>query len=281
MMDATQLGSQLRRARENCGLSQQAVAKALDLPRTAVVNMEQGSRAVSTLELMKLAKVYGCSAADLLVPDDKTGTENPYVVLQRVLPDMEHAPEVKSAIQRLLDLYGEGMELRRMLGQEIGQKTPNYATQMTNAGDAIRQGEAVAQEERRRLGLGNAPVRNMAEIISGQGIWATAAQLPDSLSGLFVNHQTTGKAILVNRSHPPARRHFSYSHEYAHALFDHNDAAPITWRGNSSIFMEKRANAFAAAFLMPPAGIAEQMVEINKGRLGRHAQSGLISTTVR
>ena len=65
MVDAMQLGNRLRAARERCRLSQQAVADALDLPRTAVTNMESGSRSVSTLELTKLAEIYRYSAAPL------------------------------------------------------------------------------------------------------------------------------------------------------------------------------------------------------------------------
>jgi len=272
MIDATQLGNRLRVARERRGLSQQAVADALDLPRTAVTNMESGSRAVSTLELTKLAEIYGYSAAFFLAANEEPEAEDLSVVLHRALPEMEHAPEVETAVQRLLDLYCEGAVLRRMLDQTIEQTVPNYAARMTNVGDSIRQGEAVAQEERRRVGLGNSPIRNIAEFISDQGIWTAATELPDSLSGLFVNHPTVGLAILVNRQHWPVRRHFSYSHEYAHALFDRSETVTTTRRENSSELMEKRANAFAAAFLMPPEGVAEQLAQIDKGHPSRLAQ---------
>ena len=47
-MNAKDLGRRLRSAREARGLSQQAVAHALSLPRTAVTQLEAGSRSVST-----------------------------------------------------------------------------------------------------------------------------------------------------------------------------------------------------------------------------------------
>jgi hypothetical protein len=37
---------------------------------------------------------------------------------------------------------------------------------VASAGEAIRQGEIVALEERRRLGLGSAPIGNIAEMIA-------------------------------------------------------------------------------------------------------------------
>ena len=49
-----------------------------------------------------------------------------------------------------------------------------------------RIGEVVAREERQRLRLGTAPIVNPAEMISDQGVWTAATDLPNGLSGLFV-----------------------------------------------------------------------------------------------
>ena len=57
-VEAEELGRRLRVAREARGLSQEAVAEALGLPRTAITQMEAGNRSVSTLELAKLAGLY-------------------------------------------------------------------------------------------------------------------------------------------------------------------------------------------------------------------------------
>lgn len=52
------IGARLKKAREYLGLSQQEVATALNLPRTAVSMMESGQRGVESLELKALAKLY-------------------------------------------------------------------------------------------------------------------------------------------------------------------------------------------------------------------------------
>ena len=52
------IGARLREARDYLGLSQQEVATALSLPRTAVSMMESGQRGVDSLELKALAKLY-------------------------------------------------------------------------------------------------------------------------------------------------------------------------------------------------------------------------------
>ena len=52
------LGQRLREARESLGLPQSAVADHLDIPRTAVSEIEGGRRRVTFLELKRLASLY-------------------------------------------------------------------------------------------------------------------------------------------------------------------------------------------------------------------------------
>jgi Zn-dependent peptidase ImmA (M78 family) len=172
----------------------------------------------------------------------------------------------------MVELCKVGADLRSKLEQHRDVVVPNYRAALHSTSDVIRQAELVAAEERRRLGLGNAPLSNIAEIITAQGIWVAAAELPDDFSGLFLSHADVGLAILVNVSHSLVRRRFSYAHEYAHALFDREEVITATRRTNASALVEKRANAFAAAFLMPAEGISEQLRQIKKGSPSRQAQ---------
>jgi transcriptional regulator with XRE-family HTH domain len=52
------MGARLRQAREYLGLSQEAVAEALGIPRASVSAIESGRRKVSSLELRDLARLY-------------------------------------------------------------------------------------------------------------------------------------------------------------------------------------------------------------------------------
>lgn len=56
--DREDLGARLREAREYLNLSQDEVAKALSLPRSAMSLMEAGQRKVDALELKRLAEIY-------------------------------------------------------------------------------------------------------------------------------------------------------------------------------------------------------------------------------
>lgn len=57
-IDRQELGVRLKEAREYLELSQDEVASALSVPRSAVSLMEAGQRKVDALELQKLAEIY-------------------------------------------------------------------------------------------------------------------------------------------------------------------------------------------------------------------------------
>ena len=56
--DRQKLGERLKEAREYVGLKQEDVAKKLGIPRSALSNVEAGSRKVDAIELAQLAKLY-------------------------------------------------------------------------------------------------------------------------------------------------------------------------------------------------------------------------------
>jgi Zn-dependent peptidase ImmA (M78 family)/transcriptional regulator with XRE-family HTH domain len=272
MTEAELIGRRIREARDRRDISQQKVADALGIPRTAVTNIEAGTRNVSTLELTKLGALFNLSPAAFL---DGSAVSDLAVVRARALSEATSSPEFGLVIDRMIDLCREGAELRRLLEQDTTVSMPNYAQRIANSGDAVRQGEARAREERRRLGLGNAPIGNLPELIGDQGIWVASAakdDFPDDVSGLFLHHSLIGMAVLINGSHRPVRQRFSYAHEYGHALFDRQEELRLTQNRNSNELVEKRANAFAAGFLMPAGGVLDQLRVRGKGQPSRQAQ---------
>jgi Zn-dependent peptidase ImmA (M78 family)/transcriptional regulator with XRE-family HTH domain len=259
-LDPKTLGRRLREARENRRLTQEQAAQAIGVSRTAIVHIESGSRSLSTLELSGLAKLYHRSIADFFGEDETQPAreEDPLVVLHRLPRELVDDPKINEQVFRCVELCAIGVELETTLGFEGSVHTPFYELKApTRAAEATRQGERVAEEERRRLGLGHGPIADMADLIATQGVWASGVEgLPDELSGIFLRHSSIGMVILVNNDHRRRRRRFSYAHEYAHALLDRKTtSAAVTTRENAHEFLERRANAFAAAFLMPADGV--------------------------
>lgn len=70
-----QLSTRLRDLREYLGLSQALVAERTGLPRSAISDIERGLRKVDSLELKRLANVYGVSASSLLDGEEAPTTE--------------------------------------------------------------------------------------------------------------------------------------------------------------------------------------------------------------
>lgn len=282
------LGRRLREARDNCGLSQQAVADSLGLPRTAITQLEAGNRSVSTLELAQLAELYNRPVADFF-QEEPLHEDDLLVALHRIAPGLDVSSDIKGQVAHCLSICREGCSLEQILGRSPVSGPPAYTLSPPRiAAEAVAQGEQVAVQERKRLGLGNAPIADMAELISDQGIWASGVNLPDEMSGLFLRHASIGMAILVNLKHVRARKRFSYAHEYAHALLDRDRTVTVSTQDNASELIEKRANAFAAAFLMPASGVEEVLRSLDKGLPSRYEQvvfdvatEGRIDTQIR
>lgn len=264
-MNQNNIASKLRLAREAIGLTQEKAAHSIGLPRTAITKMESGERPISTLELTNLARLYHRSISYFF--NDEVG-DDLLVELYRVAPGLNKTPEVRKHVDMCIDLCRQGIVLERILGNRVGTYLPSYNYIVPkSAQEAIKQGENIAKQERSRLGLGSSPVGDIAELISNQNIWTSSANFPDSMSGLFIHHDSIGLAIFVNDSHVRNRKRFSYAHEYAHALFDRNrdQAITVSSRENTSDMIEKRANAFAAEFLIPEEGVRDLLKIMNKG----------------
>lgn len=82
-IDQMTLASRLKDARTTASFTQEQVAKALELPRTAIVQFESGNRAVSTLELARLAQIYGRPIASFFSEAPPSEEEDVLVALFR------------------------------------------------------------------------------------------------------------------------------------------------------------------------------------------------------
>ena len=289
-MTPQELGTKLKQARESIGMSQADVAAALNLTRTAIAQMESGKRAVSTLELSRLATLYHRPVSAFFGASDTE--EDVLVALHRALPDFGARDAVKKQVSRYLNWCREGHNLERILGRGRRSVLPAYAPSVPrDSWQAVQQGEAIARQERKRLDLGRAPVPDMARLIRTQGIWASVAAFPDDISGLFLSHTSIGMAIFANAAHSRSRKRFAYAHEYAHALMEREAPVTLSQATNASELAEQRANAFATAFLLPADGIAALLENFGKGKqrvayydvamLARHFGVGYLAATYR
>lgn len=269
MVDEMELGKRLRLAREASGLTQDAVAAKLNLNRSAVSQIESGTRAVTSLELDKLAFLYGRDIREFLRGDFQE--KESLVALFRANPDVVESEEVMDSLRHCVALAREQSNLEKLL--DIYQNGRAIATYPVSAPgrkwDAIEQGEAIANEERQRLGLGFAPIEDIAELLESEGIRTSQVALSNDISGFTLNARDVGPLIVVNKKHPAVRRRYSYAHEYAHVLFDRSMSGVVSRESERNNMPEVRANAFAAAFLMPENGIRHYLATLGKDKASR------------
>jgi Zn-dependent peptidase ImmA (M78 family)/transcriptional regulator with XRE-family HTH domain len=263
MMD---VGKKIRQLREARGMSQEKLEKRLKLPQKALSRIESGERLPSTVELGQLSELFHVPVGEFF----KETVDDPFVALFRAAPGLAKNEAMQEAVNLYVHLCKEGIFLEKLLELPPRQElTFSSSKAPTTSLEAIKQGERAAKEERRRLGMGNMPIGNIEELINLQGVWCGATRLPSEISGLFLYHASMGRVVLINGLHTFVRKRFSYAHEYAHALFDTHQVVHISITTNAAELVEKRANAFAAAFLMPEDGIAEILTFLNKGAPSR------------
>src|SRR5205085_265575 len=103
-----------------------------------------------------------------------------------------------------------------------GEQRWDLPTYPVPSGRAYEQGERLAEQERRRLNLGVAPVRSMIGLLEGEGVKVLLRPFGSKhpVSGAYFFSNDLGPCVLVNADDPPSRRRFTEAHEYCHFLVD-------------------------------------------------------------
>ena len=260
-----ELARRLRAARKACHITQAKAARVLGIPRSAVSQVETGQRGVSGLELYRLAQLYSRDVGDFL--EDRFEEISPVTAMFRAHPELRKSPAAVQSLRLCGELHREVANLHDLLELDRGISTiPEYSLRASRSKwDAVQQGRAAAEKERRRLDLGIAPLPDVANLLGAQGISTVLVRMDDGISGLTLISADGDVLVAANRTHPIMRRRFSFAHEYAHVLLDRELKAILSHARDRSSLMEVRANAFAASFLMPAEGVRSYVNALSKG----------------
>ena len=272
MLTQRDLGQRLKSAREAIGLTQQQVADQVELTRVAISQIESGHRTISSIELMHLSRLYGRDMASFL--EEKPVEKDALAVLFRAHPDLVQNHISYNSLRDAIELLREYGNLKKLLDLDQERNLPPvYAYgEPKNVWEAIQMGEHAAEAERSRLELGIDPIRDMEELVESQGIPVIKKNLEDHISGIFIANAETQLCIVINEAQfdrAKARVAFTIAHEYSHILLDRDKGITISKISNDRDLFEVRANAFAAAFLMPEEGVSQFLKNIGKGASSR------------
>lgn len=259
-LSGDELGKRLRLARENARFTQAGAANAVELSRTTLVAIEKGDRPVRDAELISLIDLYGVSMNEML------RRESVHVDLvprfRRLGPQVES--DVIDAISVLNDLVKAEVELENILGIERPSNLPPERPLLP--GDVRQQAEVDALELRQRMGLGQAPIRNVFSLLElDLGVRIYSHPLAGHVSGLFAFDDDVGACILVNSNHRYERQVATGIHELGHAISARRRPDICHDGFHESSREERYATAFSPAFMMPARTVMQKLAEIRAG----------------
>jgi Zn-dependent peptidase ImmA (M78 family)/DNA-binding XRE family transcriptional regulator len=259
------LPGRLRLARRDEGLTQDEVARQLGVARTTIVAIEKGERTVRPEELRSLARILNRPVDELLRP--APAVEDLDAQFRLVLPKVEQNDELEAAVRMVEQLVDDYVELERLAQATLQRR---YPTETSIAGIDVEVAAAeLAESERSRLGLGDAPISKVRDVLEGMGIRVFALTLPSNVGGVFAFDERAGACIAFNSAHPFERQQMTLSHEWGHLLAARRkaDVAYIEPKARRSPD-ERFAVAFAYEILLPRSSVTRQFNDLKRTRGG-------------
>jgi Zn-dependent peptidase ImmA (M78 family)/transcriptional regulator with XRE-family HTH domain len=248
------LARRIKEALHAAGTSQQELAAAIGMDPTALSKALAGRRGFKSLEVALIAESLGVSTDALLADDDADVPLRP-ALAARVQGDA--SPVVDYAIAR-----AEQIRDVDALLDDLGRPALPLATlpALSAVADPVMQGEALAAAVRQQAGIADGdlppePEDFAAWVEEALGIDVCIAPLPNGLDGLALRSGRL-RLALISSGIAATRQRFTLAHEVCHLAS--GDAQDLTV--DEDVFgrrtaEERRANAFAAAFLMPVRAI--------------------------
>ncbi|HOW86731.1 MAG TPA: XRE family transcriptional regulator [Candidatus Aminicenantes bacterium] len=243
------LGTRLRRAREEINLSQGAFAKSLGLSSEYISLLESGKRTPSFETLLKVAGFLNKNVSYFF--------EDRRPAFERLPGGAETSERLRRDLQKFRAACERYLELEEATGRrlELAPRYPRIAP------------ERLAEEERRRLGLGSEPIRDILGLCEINGLRIIRQTLADEdrISGLFIfDDERQAAFALINANEPAGLQTGIAAHLYGHYLMDRDDGPivdgpDVVVDEYVSLYppREQYAQTFASRFLVPPDKLQE------------------------
>ncbi|MDH7494096.1 MAG: XRE family transcriptional regulator [Candidatus Saccharicenans sp.] len=251
--------ARLKKLREESGLTQEELGEAVGLSSEYISLLEAGKRTPSIIALNRISKYFQKNVSYFLET-----RENPFAVLQA---DERLNSATKRILNRFQKICEEYLELERITGRHC-QLAPLYSGSLSP--------QNMAEEERRRLGLGNEPVRDIFRLGETNGCRYIRVSLPEEarISGVFIYLEEKDAAFaLINSNLSPGKQVVAAAHLYCHYLRDRHESPIID---NLDVIVdeyvtlysprEQFAQSFASRFLIPPSKVRELVERDIKSR---------------
>jgi len=248
------IADRVRRLIDESGKTQKEIAKLVDLDQSKLSKSLKGVRNFSSYELAAIAELGGRTVEWLLTGQEprRLSFAHRSQVADRELVD--------SSGRVAANLIAERLDVARQLGF-APEVTPLPSARISRGylETADRWAEVALNEMGEDIqSLDARSLLNRIEEVFG--IHAAVEELPGGVDGLSYASGDV-RIVIIGSTDRSGRHRFTIAHELAHVLFGDGGAEVIEEQlfiasaGNE----EARANAFAAAFLMPKREIKEYL----------------------
>ncbi|GAA1010325.1 hypothetical protein Aple_038570 [Acrocarpospora pleiomorpha] len=272
-MKEQSVGARIAALRAVRGVTGAELGQALGLTKSQVSKIENGTRKLDVSEVALVAEVLGVTLAEVLGVSRK-GT---LALAARVMsgPGQDETRPARRRVRQLLEseaALSDAVGLRPSTLSTAGATVMRRAeVELLTEGSPVRAGTRLAGIAREELGLGRAPIADLLALCERHfGLNAVVWPIGKAVSGLCA-HGVDVALMLVSSSYPRGHQRFTGAHELAHHIL--RDPREVIVE--TDVFMvrtpaEQRANAFAAALLMPVDGLHEVIAgrPLDKGVLG-------------
>ncbi|NEN93318.1 MAG: ImmA/IrrE family metallo-endopeptidase [Okeania sp. SIO3H1] len=269
-IDLRNLGERLRDLRNKCGMTQESAAKVINAARTTMVAIEKGERRLKATELIKLARAYGYSVSDF-VRERPVVQPFPVQFRKAYRQNEVEKSQIESFIQELEKFCQNYLELEEIMNAPLPQ---NYPREYEVSGMPIeRTAEAIALEERQRLGLGDGPIPLLRDTLEQTvGLRIFYLKMPSKYSEMYTYDEKLGGCMAINANHPEERRRWSLAYGYLHFLAHRltSVVGSIERPYQKMPESEQLAEAFPKYFLMPTSGLLKRFNNICRVNKNQH-----------
>lgn len=228
-------GAMLRLARQRKGFQQTEAAQRLGVEQPLLSRIENGLVDASDEILMRAESVYDLPRSFFYLNDPVLGAPVSVHPMWRRKADVT----VRELDRVVAELNIRVMHLRRLLeGVEIAHSADVPRLDIDDYNDP----EEIAGLVRAHWRVPRGPIDNLTALVERAGVLVCYSRLGGaSISGVTFSAPGTPPLIALNIDQPSDRLRYTLAHELGHLIM-HRFPSPA---------MEKEANEFAAALLMP------------------------------
>lgn len=245
------IGERLKKAREALGLTQEEIAEKLKIGRPRYSDIENGKRDVPLKDLYRFSEFFGRPLEYFL--KEQLAVDISFKVLFR---KAENNQEIEKIITEFENLCERMCALEEIMNIKIRPTIHEDYDYEKNK--LWFWGKYYANQERKRLDLGQAPIRNLDQILEEKcGVKIFYLPIPEEngIFGMFAFGSKIAGCILINSNASFGRQLFSLAHEYGHFIFHKKRLGIISYEKEKNTSDEKLSDYFASNFLMPEESV--------------------------